>query len=1676
MNKSTKATRYGNSDLEKLVSQEPTNLNKNKKSLLRNKKKKFCKISHLCELDYLDPVWVPERMLRERLYIAHNKLANLYPNDEDEDTTPEHFDPQNGSETSMMNRVKSAFAELAKYANVPDVDALVREVEGIVFLYINLCSASDFKGVLSAFGLFMGRFTQKSLIGQVTEYLEDVFCETQNGEEPNPDLSKEEKDAITKGILGSGDWIQMMKDVRNNWAVVKDNKLFTHFSKLLGLAVTLGMCEATSVTFEVKQYKVWEPCMKVVHGSAMDVADAALNTITFFVETFSLCMEQQSLKPLLWNDQAAAELDEEYANIILWWDLVKNGNLERVANISTHEFDRRLEALCSTLRNLMGTKNSFEKKLIQDKFMKVLKVKNDYITHRLSCGLRKAPFALEFVGNSNQGKSSVSEQMITALLTSGGLPTGKEYQASYNGSDKYFSTWSTDKLVLLIDDMANEKSQFVERPPTRVIIDVCNNAPFYANMADIDSKGKVFVEPNLVVVTTNVKDLDARIYSNCPYSIQRRMHMVISVNAKAMFQKVDSDGKPQGLDSQKVRRYYEEKGIDPTFDDLWDLTVEQAVQPKTLTEAAGYAPMTFRGKLMKDVSFSEVLQMSIEMYQEHLKDQEDMIERMEKRVMKKIELCGHLTELPNGKTEKCCQIKGYCDLHDKPEDKQLVCKPVESFDKQFGEEIADSLKSGYGMITNRISSDLFGLDTAIESAVTYAIMSSARKFARHWDWMSIVPTPWLKMNWFKNGMMLLHKDKLKRAYIRKTCLMWGGVIGITGLSSFWTRKSIGHKPLTLMLGVGLTSVATTVQASMVQVVKDDFHRELVDRNTIESSMKDIRDRHVGRICSAFAIVGALYGMSRVYRAFTKFKAEPQGTLEPKTRTDVEKRDSEQDVWVTAEKRGLPIENKTMATTTSDQLAGLIEKNQVYGTIHGSDKNYMVNGVFLKTGLIAVPDHYFVSDTLNITFRKKNPESAGGKFVAKLSKSTSFTKNASDVRYCYCSTGGSFKDLTPYLTDASIGEVEFLLRWRSKEGDIVKANGLAMPKKCDNDHVIFEGLKYRSLTMNTFSGLCGAVIAAVRKPVILGLHVGGVDDTQTGCCSFITKSDVKEAESFIRSCEGTLLTGTAEKFETQVLGVNVLKNTPMSPKSPLRFLPKDSQIEYFGSCPGESTFKTSVRPTVISEHVTEVLGEPNIYGPPIVNPQWEGWQTCLANLAVPAHPYDPDLLTMAVRDYKADLIDLFQSDLWNNTRPLTDQENINGIAGMKFVDAIKISTSVGFPLKGPKSNFINENEPTDDFPCNREFTQDIMDEIRRCEECYARGERAYTIAKACKKDEVLAKRKCRIFYGNPIPLTFLIRKYYLMIVRVLQMNPLVSECAVGVNSHGPEWDQLHNHIIKHGEDRLFGGDYGKYDQKLPSQLILAALRILIDCARVCGYSERDLRIMEAMAGDIVYSIIAYNGDLIGLTEGTHISGNSLTVIINGICGSLNLRSYFYKEYPTAQFETRMKFRDFVSLVTYGDDNIGSVSNKIERFTIKGASGFLAKYGQVYTMPDKESELLDFLPFDQFEFLKRKSVYHPKIGLHLGALVEKSCVKMLHCHLWNKTSEITQEHAAAMNVDTALREWFNHGEDVYEQRRVELREIASRGGILHLCTELETSYDQRVEKWFGNYGDQFKTNFD
>lgn len=1544
------------------------------------------------------------------------------------------YKPQLGVE--LYGDIMDTFNELSKFAGVALPEATLRNIEGIVALYINLRHCERIDHFTSGIFLYVRDMCSTSMSSQVINYVRDLFADDELTAQSSVTPTKKEPN-----------WLIVLRDMQTNWTLVKNNRVFKHFSKLLGILVTLGLCQASDLEFSIHGFKLFDQEMLSKHMTAYDLADALFGTVSYFAEGAYLCFQKKSFQPLLLNDFSVLDLDEEYTNIICWWDLVRNGNLERITGISDAEFSNRLNDLLNKLSALALTLKGLDKKLVNDKVDKCKKIKNDLVLHKVSSGTRRSPFAIELFGESNQGKTTFGDQMIDALLTSAALPTDKSYRAALNPGDKFYSNWTSDKLVAILDDMANEKSQFVEKPPTRAIIDICNNQMYYAPKAELEAKGKCFVEPEVVLVTTNVKNLAAEQFSNCPYSVQRRMDLIMTVKCKPEFQRV-SDGKVCGVDSTKVRERYTIDGVytPPNIDDIWMITIEKAVQPERITSVANYKPIEWRGKQMIDVSAIEAIQCAIEHFHSHRTNQFALMDGMRARS----------TCLEKCSTKGCCHLRGMCPDH----------APV--YDKQIGLPTAVALNSIYRRVSNRFRNDAESFGERCERATTKMLYTHATTFLDKWDWMCVIPSKYLEDERVVEFLLWYYKDKIVEETANMTWTLLAGCFLVT-LYHFWFGILV---TMCAYVGGHVYTKSKTKEILVSELRKRN--------NNLPDIVKNTRDKYASGLCKLSLSLAGLYMIAKIYSCWRTIKYRQSGTtatepavkenevtLSPTTKEEIETRDAKPDVWAAVTKRSLPVQEASK-TSTIERLKESVQRNLLHLVFPGmgdNGENAMANGLMIDSNLMLLPSHYFENDDeLEVICHKVNANAIGGKFRTRLCRSSSYHIPNTDLILCFTSTGGSFKNILKFFPTGDLVDHPFQLLWRFKSGDMLTGKGYGKSTRTTNGVCIFNGTEYSKLSVNTFRGMCGAVVISdTVAPVITGVHVGGVEGTQEGCSCTATLEQLEDAIRHIRTAEGVLKTGSGNNFTKQILGKNILTDVPLHPKSPLNHLPENSQFEYYGSCPGATTSRSDVRRTPISDLVAEVTGVENIWGAPRMKPEWFGWQTALANASSPAVPVPHDLLEISVKDYKEPLVELASQEIWQS-KPLTDKETLRGIHGKKFIDSINLSTSIGYPLSGAKRKYIIENEPTEAEPNNIEFTKEINDEIDRIHTIYKKGERAYTIAKACKKDEVLpkAKGKCRIFYGNSLPLTFMVRKYFLPVLRFLQMNPLLSECAVGINCHGPEWDQLMDHIRKYGEERTFGGDYGKYDQKLPSQLLIASLRIMIDISEAMGYSKEDRDIMEAMSGDIVYSLIAVNGDLIGVTEGMHISGNSLTVALNGISGSLNLRNFFY-----TQYSEEVKFRDAAAMVTYGDDNIGTVSEKYPLFNIKACSEFLAQYGQVYTMPDKESELRPYLDEGEFEFLKRTSVHHPALDVELGALANKSIIKSLHCYMRPKGAPLTCEEACALNIDTAIREWFNHGEEVYEMRRAQMQEIADRAGISHMCTMLDDDYATGVANWKAKY---------
>jgi hypothetical protein len=811
--------------------------------------------------------------------------------------------------------------------------------------------------------------------------------------------------------------------------------------------------------------------------------------------------------------------------------------------------------------------------------------------------------------------------------------------------------------------------------------------------------------------------------------------------------------------------------------------------------------------------------------------------------------------------------------------------------------------------------------------------------------------------------------------------------------------------------------------------------------------------------------GIVYAACKLYNGWKEFSV--QGNLIPTSQAEVEERDKEESDWAKVVSKPLPT-SAPMRTTTSEQLVGIISKNLCYVENVASGK--FMNILFLRSGVALVPYHIFPDggeEEIVCTFSRGDPKKLGSTFRARISKTYTRQLANTDTAVTYISGAPDFMDLSAYLFPTSVKantECQFLRRLSCGT-----TNACVVGSQIVNN-------TYRYATAyDTYEGLCGAVLLSDSKTKgIMGIHIAGVPSSKLAKASIITKELVDNAWRELSVVKGVVPMANQADMSDTIYDMKFLTSDKVHPKNPVNFLPVGSNVQVFGSCVGMSTSVSEVTDTVISADVNAVTGVSNTFGPPkFKGPNNEGtwwpFREALLKCSVTSQGVPGNLLEKSYRDYIEPLLDIAANPKmeWVNTKPLTELENVSGRDGIKFITALDATTSVGYPLSGAKSKFmtdLTDEESLSTHQCPRALDRKFWDEAYKMEELYAQNKRAYPVFKACLKDEVKAKTstKVRVFQSAPMALQLMVRKYYLPVARLLSVNPIRSECAVGVNAIGPEWQQLTSKIRKYGKRNILAGDYSSYDLTMSPQLMYAAFGIMIDLAAKMNYSERDLTIMRAMASDICHPMVAYQGTLIELL-GSNPSGHNLTVYINSIVNSLLMRcAYFHILGLDAG-----PFRDFVSLITYGDDVKSSVKDSIkDKFNHITYAAFLRDVvGMGFTMPNKTDVPIPLMEDEAADFLKRKNIYLPELGQYVGALDQDSIFKSLHCTM--TSSALTPRQQAAQNIDNSLREWYYHGRTVFEGRLAQMRDVAKRTDLVHLCNCLDYPYDYWTVKWLEKY---------
>lgn len=1302
------------------------------------------------------------------------------------------------------------------------------------------------------------------------------------------------------------------------------------------------------------------------------------------------------------------------------------------------------------------------------------------LVHMSAESIRPQPFSVLVYGTSSVGKTVLLQQLVPMLQHAAGVTVGPHKEFHVDMNDKYWTGCKADANTYVLDDISNTILDYAEKIPSDFVIAIINNYKRFAIMADLDEKGKIPIAPSIVVATTNRKDLQAGLTSVSALSILRRFEYHITMKVK--------DACGYGPPGKKMFKRDNHAPSDHGYD-CWTFTVE-TVEPHHESEPVQYKVV----QGMENVNICQLSKFLTQECKKHTARQAHVVNIMKNMASQPLcehHIFKHLCEDCRCEQEPSTQsgVEQDMNLEDPVEpvvvERMQIARVENAPLPPMEREPAPGELMGTFMF--RLAQQ-FAWAKSIGSRAHPIWSQFIDELTRQAEGGSRIARAMLTAF----GPMMAAKIALGYTEFRASggsfvpqtsCVFYSGVI-----SAF----------LWLVLGyfVALPCIFAVVFTYMYVVSTFMYIFRYVPLNARQTLSHVVRNvttsvlgpyqNRVKPVLIGIAVVVACY---KGWRYLEK-ERETQGSKVslPVPRGVSQRKDPWRPPPVTAKYR-----NFATRTWTAQQMGPFLQE-RLRGMVaykNGKQIEHCAT-IAVCTNFWLAPYHMMSKepDEAKIVYRSTDAEHS----MRHVKLRGSWRRiGQTDMCLVYIPGLGDERDIRDFFpekheTYKSIGAVCIWSRMRTRKREdsddsyilmekghagVPATSGMVKPMQLDFSYF---GGSYTA-PVPTYQGMCGSLLITDGKaPYILGVHSAGITGRHLANYCSLTREDVNATIGAMTSPETAMMEGipsgdleecldfegTVFRFKNEIPNNSVITHT------------QGGLVLVHGmSTEPKRTFRSAVKPTIIAEDVSEEFNVPIAHGAPRYINHWAPANVWVTNVSNPSDEHQC-WIDMAYKDYRDHVLSGLPEGWREKVHPLDEDAVLAGFDGVKGCYAINYNTSMGIPLCRPKHEFIKPSDrKVEGISCPRDMPQYLRDNIADFEQKLKKS-RVYFPFRCNRKDEPtkLEKDKVRIFQGGRFEYLYLMRKYFLTFSMLMQENPELFECAVGVNATSMEWTILGEYIAKYGVDRIVAGDFKGYDQKLSARVLMAAFKFILHCLELAGYDEDQLLICRALAVETVMAMYNMEGTWLQPNAGNP-SGHSLTVVLNSIGNSLEMRSKFYKlwsrhvEVPRSMWMRLSRpdppaFADFVALMTYGDDNIMSVHKSAGWFNHTTIAAAFAESGMEYTMADKQKESVPYIHFNEAEFLKRKWVWDDRLKRYLCPLLESSIFKSLVCAL--ESDMLTKEEHAAEIMTGALREFYFHGQRRFDEARERFVRIAKKHDLMHHFIGGKLLHYDEIEEWY------------
>lgn len=1518
-----------------------------------------------------------------------------------------------------------------------------------------------------------------------------------------PDEWEKSHESAAEVLASIGSPVEQAGNVRltfgqfvDRFGAFRTTPIFKHLRRIFALLFCAVVEEEKMRENHAWVYKRVIDASEVAKLDALDIMGEVLGCFRVAWDTVDLCMAERSLGPLFGANDSAVLMESEYMWVKNWLPHYKNGILERVSArgaelVREPEFVER----ASKLHVKLSLAHKREKNpAVRLTLMRMLDVVAaallDIREKETRDTTRPAPFGIKLDGPTGQGKTADMAKMVKDILRIQGQPFGDEYIATVRAGSKYQDNVHNQTKGIIMDDVGNIKPAFAKNDDNGLIIEIQNNAKGAVEKSHLEDKGGTFYNCSVFCISTNVPHLHGKEISAEPSALMRRFAVHIDVRVREEYSTGDARTLPM-LDPSKL-----DNGM-ATQSRIY--TIKKYYPLKRAVDGNGDAPDNGELRVIpggSNLTYSGLMEKLAPMVRSHMAQQKAYLADLANDANR--ELCEHgFTTQPF--CAKCNPRHLYSTVEQAGDMGERVTRfflpdvrPINDSDDEFEVgSISSAEPSPLETVVEGVPEPVNGSGSPSWRERAYMLGKTGYVWSRmRWNeaWRSDEPIEPRFVGVLRSitrgavdfeGEFLVHPSRFlfglfgvlpalasAAAYLGAWCI---------GVSSFFTAMAV--------LCSGLGTVFTLSRTVVCWVRGRVSGLSLLELR--ERARSVVRSHGMAVMLGTLSVLAMGYTLTRMARkspdkgdktctmkytrggedaecpgcnepAYAHDPWTPQGGCEstaavlPQPLPD---RVNKPNVW---EKRELTqfryIDGPERNMTHDDAMQRILRQFYVVSVEYAS-KTVTTLALFVGSNHVLMPAHNFLridgsfSQIIGLHF-KRTQEFHGPRFTCKVDP-TVYHRMPGDMMLVQVNNCGTKCDITPFFTErgalpARLPVVEYTRTFDTCEVEMLRY-------RCDPQTVQSSqyGFSYEGLVATrpqpTFVGLCGALwVMPERFPRILAMHTMGDGHMAIACRVY--REDILEGLEALRlgGTNGSPLVNMPTTTPHVPAGFEQANRmVELAPNSVVRETPDGLPLIVVGTLAQHSQVRARsvFDKSPLSDDVEELCGEPRLHGPPKQIGKITVEKNKLHEIQEIAQ-IEPRFLKMAEDDMYRDMAEVVEThNLQGYLVPLDERSTCSGIPASSSVNRINTRTAAGWPRVGSKLVLI-EPSPTPEQPAAICLTDEQRAEVEQIEAQMEELIRVNFMFKWSHKDEPtkFTKNKVRVFEGAPFALTFLFRKYFMPLIRLMMMFPLLFESAVGINATGPEWNAFVAWLMVYNPSHVLEGDWQHFDMSIHYQEIMAVFTVWIRLLETYGqFTAAQIRIMWCIAEEVACHYALAKGDVL-IMVGGNPSGNSATVQINNGSNGLRMRAFFFANRPV---ECTGRFRDYARAMFYGDDFSLAVKPEVEGwFTQRAMETWFGTQGKVMTSPAKVPFTEDFTPYSRASFLKRGFRWDAGLGHYMAPLELNSIYKSLH--VWPTKLAFSKEVHAAEVISGAIRELFQHGEAVYNERVPPILEVARRHG--------------------------------